>query len=164
MLLQGRLHENSPFWWEGPDGARTLTWYSRHYHQVWSLFRMPPSIAGGHDSLPLFTTIYSRPSYKSDSIILYGTEWENADLYPQQATFVDEWNKTYAYPRMKYSGFVEALAHIAGQFGDSIPVMRGDGGPYWEDGIASTARSAAWSARTNSAPWARRNFLRLAAW
>jgi hypothetical protein len=56
---------------------------------------------------------------------------------------VDEWNNAYAYPRMKYSGFVEALAYIAAQFGDSIPVVRGDGGPYWEDGIASTARSAA---------------------
>ena len=56
---------------------------------------------------------------------------------------VDEWNKIYAYPRLKYSGFAEAIGYIAGQFGDSIPVVRGDGGPYWEDGIASTARSAA---------------------
>ena len=55
----------------------------------------------------------------------------------------DEWNKTYAYPHLKYSGFAEAIAYIGGQFGDSIPVVRGDGGPYWEDGIASTARSAA---------------------
>ena len=30
-----------------------------------------------------------------------------------------------------------------GSFGDSIPVVRGDGGPYWEYGIVSTARSAA---------------------
>ena len=143
ILLQGHLHENSPFWWEGPDGGRVLMWYSRHYHQMWSLFKLPPSIAGGHDSLPLFTQIYSRPSYKSDSVILYGTQAENTDLFPQQATFVDEWNETYAYPRMRYSGFAEALDYIAGQFGDSIPVVRGDGGPYWEDGIASTALSAA---------------------
>ena len=143
ILLQGRLHEKSPFWWEGPDGGRILMWYSRHYHQLWSLCRLPPSIAGGHDSFPLFTQIYSRPSYQSDSVIMYGTQAENSDLFPQQATFVDEWNNTYAYPRMKYSGFAEAMAHIAGQFGDSIPVVRGDGGPYWEDGIASTARSAA---------------------
>jgi hypothetical protein len=143
VLLQGHLHEDSPFWWEGPDGGRVLMWYSRHYHQVWSMFKLPPSIEGGHDSLPLFTQIYSRPGYKSDSILVYGTQAENSDLFPQQATFVDEWNNAYAYPQMSYSGFVEALTHIAGQFGDSIPVVRGDGGPYWEDGIASTARSAA---------------------
>ena len=143
MLTQGHLHEKSPFWWEGPDGSRILMWYSRHYHQMWSLFRLPPSVAGGHDSLPLFTQIYNRSDYKSDSIIIYGSQAENSDLFPQQATFADEWNKTYAYPHMHYSGFVEALTHIAGQFGDSIPVIRGDGGPYWEDGIASTAQSAA---------------------
>ena len=143
ILLQGHLHEKSPFWWEGPDGARVLMWYSRHYHQMWFLFTLPPSVAAGRGSLPLFTQIYNRPSYKSNSIILYGTQAENSDLFPQQASFANEWNQTYAYPRLKYSGFAEAMAHIAGQFGDSIPVVRGDGGPYWEDGIASTARSAA---------------------
>jgi hypothetical protein len=143
VLLQGRLHEKSPFWWEGPDGGRILMWYSRHYHQMKSLFGLPPTIAGGRDSLPLYLQIYSRPDYKSDATIIYGTQVENTDLFPQQATLVDEWNKVYAYPRLKYSGFAEAIGYIAGQFGDSIPVERGDGGPYWEDGIPSTARSAA---------------------
>ncbi|HTS70161.1 MAG TPA: polysaccharide lyase family protein [Terriglobia bacterium] len=143
VLLQGRLHEKSPFWWEGPDGGRILMWYSRHYHQMRSLFGLPPTIAGGHDSLPIFLQIYSRPDYKSDAALIYGTQVENTDLFPQQATIVNEWNKTYAYPRLKYSGFAEAIGYIAGQIGDSIPVIRGDGGPYWEDGIASTARSAA---------------------
>jgi hypothetical protein len=143
VLLQGRLHEKAPFWWEGPDGGRILMWYSRHYHQMKSLFGLPPTIAGGHDSLPLYLQIYSRPDYKSDATIIYGTQVENTDLFPQQATLVDEWNKIYAYPHLKYSGFSEAIGYIAGQFGDSIPVVKADGGPYWEDGIASTARSAA---------------------
>ena len=143
ILLQGRLQEKSPFWWEGPDGGRILMWYSRHYHQMRSLFGLPPTLAGGHDSLPLFLQMYSQPDYKSDATIIYGTQVENTDLFPQQATLVAEWNKVYAYPRLKYSGFAEAMGYIAGQFGDSIPVIRGDGGPYWEDGIASTARSAA---------------------
>ena len=143
ILLQGRLHEKSPFWWEGPDGGRILMWYSRHYLQMQYFFGLPPLITGGHDSIPLYLQIYSRPDYKSDATIIYGTQVENTDLFPQQATLVDEWNKVYAYPHMKYSGFAEAIRYIAGQFGDSVPVERGDGGPYWEDGIASTARSAA---------------------
>jgi hypothetical protein len=143
ILLQGRLHEKSPFWWEGPDGGRILMWYSRHYHQMLTLFGLPPTIAGGRDSLPLFLQIYSRPDYKSDAAIIYGTQVENTDLFPQQAAFVGEWNKVYAFPHLKYSGFSEAIGYIAGQFGDSLPVVRGDGGPYWEDGIATTARSAA---------------------
>ena len=143
ILLQGRLHEKSPFWWEGPDGGRILMWYSRHYHQMKSLFGLPPTLEGGRDSLPIFLQLYTRPDYKSDATILYGTQVENTDLFPQQATLVAEWNKAYAYPRLKYSGFADAIGYIAGQFGNSIPVIRGDGGPYWEDGIATTARSAA---------------------
>ncbi|HUV97268.1 MAG TPA: glycosyl hydrolase-related protein, partial [Acidobacteriaceae bacterium] len=49
----------------------------------------------------------------------------------------------YAYPHLQYSGFHEALENIAQQFGNNIPTIRGDGGPYWEDGIASDARYAA---------------------
>ena len=158
VLLQGRLHEKAPFWWEGPDGGRILMWYSRHYHQMRSLFGLPPTIAGGRDSLPLYLQIYSRPDYKSDATIIYGTQVENTDLFPQQATLVDEWNKIYAYPHLKYSGFAEAIGYIAGQFGDSLPVVRGDGGPYWEDGIASTARSAALERETEQRALAAEKF------
>jgi hypothetical protein len=143
VLLLGRLHEKSPFWWEGPDGGKILMWYSRHYHQVTTLFGMPPQIAGGRDALPRFLQIYSRPEYKSDAAVVYGTQVENYDLFPQQASLADEWNKIYAYPRLRYSGFAEAIGYIAQQMGDALPVVRGDGGPYWEDGIISTARSAA---------------------
>jgi alpha-mannosidase len=158
VLLQGRLHEKAPFWWEGPDGGRILMWYSRHYHQMKSLFGLPPTIAGGRDSLPLYLQIYSRPDYKSDATIIYGTQVENTDLFPQQATLVDEWNKIYAYPHLKYSGFSEAIGYIAKQFGESIPVERGDGGPYWEDGAASTARSAALERETEERALAAEKF------
>ena len=36
-------------------------------------------------------------------------------------------------------GFYDALRSIQQQFGDKTPTIRGDGGPYWEDGIASDA-------------------------
>ena len=52
---------------------------------------------------------------------------------------VAEWNKQYAYPKMQFSGFTEAMDHITRQLADSIPVVRGDGGPYWEFGNASDA-------------------------
>jgi hypothetical protein len=148
VLLQGRLHEKSPFWWEGPDGGRILMWYSRHYLQMQTLLGLPPRISAGRDSLPLYLENYTRPDYKSDSTILYGTQVENTDLFPQQATFVGEWNQVYAFPHIRYSGFSEAVGYIAKQFGDAVPVVKGDGGPYWEDGIPSTSRSAALE-RTN---------------
>ncbi len=133
-LLYGRMHEKSPFWWEGPDGQRVLTWYSRHYHQVATMFGLPPRPEAIHDTLPTFLQIYTRPEYKSDAVMIFGSQWENTDLYREHASMVSGWNKLYAFPKLKNTGVAEALGYIAEQFGDSIPVVRGDGGPYWDRG------------------------------
>jgi len=143
VLLQGHLNENTPFWWEGPDGGKVLMWYSRHYMQMQFLFGLPPVTQTGEEVLPLFLEMYRRPGYLASAAILFGTQVENTDLFPQQAALADEWNALYAYPHIKYSGFHDALTNIAEQFGKAIPTVRGDGGPYWEDGIGSDALYAA---------------------
>jgi hypothetical protein len=148
ILDDSHLQERSPFWWEGPDGKKVLMWYSDSYGQVGAFFGLPPRVRTGEAMLPRFLEIYSGFDYKPSSILLFGAQWENSDLYPQQATFVHAWNKVYAYPHLRYSGFAHALAAIAKQDGSSIPVYRGDGGPYWEDGIASDAYYAAMNRQT----------------
>lgn len=139
VLLQGRLNENSPAWWVGPDHKRVLLWYSRIYQQMQALFGLPPVLQAGRDSLPLFLQQYEHPGYRANAAILYGTQVENTDLFPQQAELAKTWNSLYAYPHFEYAGFHEALKKIADQFGDNIPTIRGDGGPYWEDGAGSDA-------------------------
>ena len=141
IILFGRVNERSPFWWEGPDGSRILMWVSRHYIQAGSLFGLPPQISAGRDSLPIFLQAYDRPDYKSDGVIVYGTQVENTDLFPQQASLAGDWDKVYAFPKLRFSGFSEAMQYISGQLGDSIPVIKADGGPYWEDGIITDAHT-----------------------
>jgi len=141
-LMLGDLHRHSPFWWEGPDGGRVLMWYARHYHQIGSEFGFPPVVANGYEGLPSFLHVYERPDYTSNAVLLHGSQWENTALYRQQAELVGQWSSLFAYPELKYSGFGEALEKIAGS-STNIPVVRGDGGPYWEDGIASDAFYAA---------------------
>ncbi len=143
FLLYNHFHQTSPQWWEGPDGGRVLTWYSRHYHQMGSMFSLPPKVATGRDSLPRFLQAYDRPEYKPDTVLMFGTQVENTDLFPEQSKLAGEWNETYAYPRIEYTGFAEALTRIANQMGDSIPVIRGDGGPFWEDGMVANAHLTA---------------------
>jgi alpha-mannosidase len=143
FLLYNRFHELSPQWWEGPDGGRVLTWYSRHYHQLSSLFGLPFNLASGRDALPRFMQAYDRVDYRSDAVILYGSQAENADLHPAQVTLVNEWNSRHAYPRLRFAGFPQALDYILSQTGTNLPVLRGDGGPYWEDGLGANARTTA---------------------
>jgi alpha-mannosidase len=143
VLLQGHLNENTPMFWEGPDGKKVLLWYSRHYMQMQFLFGLPPMRETGEEMLPVFLQMYQRPNYRANAAIIFGTQVENTDLFPQQAELADGWNAVYAYPRIEYSDFHHALDGIAKQFGSNIPTIRGDGGPYWEDGIGSDALYAA---------------------
>ncbi|HEY6447856.1 MAG TPA: polysaccharide lyase family protein [Acidobacteriaceae bacterium] len=143
VLLLGHLNEKAPFWWEGPDGGKVLMWYSRHYEQMEFLFGLPPVTETGEEMLPVFLEMYDHPSYHASAAIIFGTQVENTDLFPQQAALADEWNAQHAFPHIEYSGFHDALDAIARQFGGDIPTVRGDGGPYWEDGIGSDALYAA---------------------
>ncbi len=139
VLLQGRLNQSSPMWWQGPDGGKVLLWYSRHYMHMQLFFGLPQVLDAGRDTLPLFLQMYEHPSYVGNQTLMYGTQVENSDLFLQQAQLVQQWNQVYAYPHLEYSGFHHALRSIQQQFGSNIPTIQGDGGPYWEDGIASDA-------------------------
>jgi alpha-mannosidase len=142
-VLQARWNEKSPFYWEGPDGGRVLMWYSRAYLQLATLFATPPRLAAVRDSLPVFLQAYSGPNYKASAAIIFGTQLENTVLSKEQAYLRGEWQKQYAWPRLEYSSFAEAMGEIEKQFGSDIPVYRGDLGPYWEDGFGSDSKHTA---------------------
>ncbi|HEX7312462.1 MAG TPA: glycoside hydrolase family 38 C-terminal domain-containing protein [Pyrinomonadaceae bacterium] len=142
-LMLGDLHRRSPFWWEGPDGSRVLLWYARHYHQIGSQFGLPPKLANGYEGLQTFLNVYERPDYAPSAVLMHGSQWENTSLHKTQADIAREWNATYAYPQLVFAGFGEALEKISTGVENKLPVVRGDGGPYWEDGVASDAFHAA---------------------
>ncbi|MHB8336273.1 MAG: polysaccharide lyase family protein [Ignavibacteriaceae bacterium] len=142
IFTLGSLDEESPFWWEGPDNGKVLMWYTKYYAQIAHVFGMDPDIEVDRDVLPRLLEMYTRPNYKSDAILLDGSQFDNTELNPKFASIAEDWNSEYAYPKLKYSGFAEAMKYIAKQFGNDIPIIKGDGGPYWEDGIASDAKYA----------------------
>src|SRR5581483_4902599 len=136
-------NEKSPYGWEGPDGKRVLFWYSRHYEQIETLFGLPPVQDAVRESLPIFLQAYSKPSYKPDIVLLYGAQVENTDLYPAIATFASDWDNAYAFPKLKYATFPDFFHYIDQHYANELPVYKGDGGGYWEDGIGSDAYFAA---------------------
>jgi hypothetical protein len=160
-LMLGDLHRRSPFWWEGPDGSRVLMWYSRHYHQIGSQFGLPTHVANGYEGLASFLSVYERPDYPANAVMLHGSQWENTSLYPQQAALMKQWNALFAYPELRYSGFGEAMQKISGRL--SAP---GRSCPSCAATAALTGRTASrrthimrrWSARPSGAPPRLRNW------
>ncbi len=132
-------NEKSPFWWEGPDGKKVLFWYSRHYMQVQTLFGLSPQLNAVRESLPIYLQAYSKPTYKPNVALIFGTQVENTDLVPSTSTFADAWDKQYAYPKLNYSTFPDFFHYIDANYRNDLPTFKGDGGGYWEDGIGSDA-------------------------
>ncbi len=135
ILVLGRWHLRSPFWWEGPDGKRVLSWYSSHYHQLKAVAGLPPTIESCRSGLPRFLAMYERAGYKPDAVLLYGTEVENLPLDFDDVDFVDRWNRAYAYPRIVPCRFSEFFRYIEQRYGAELPVVRGEAGPYWADSV-----------------------------
>jgi hypothetical protein len=112
VLFYDRWNEKSPFWWEGPGGKKVKVWYSRCYEQVMFTFGLPPDLAAVRESLPIFLQAYSRPEYKPDVVLVYGTQPENTALFPTSATFATDWDQQYAYPQLEYATFTDFFHYL----------------------------------------------------
>ncbi|HYA44712.1 MAG TPA: glycoside hydrolase family 38 C-terminal domain-containing protein, partial [Acidimicrobiales bacterium] len=139
ILLYGHWNTRAPFWWQGPDGQKVLMSYSRQYSQLWFACGIPPQEANCRQALPTFFQQYESPAYKPDTVLMYGSQFENTYLVPGEREFVEKWNSQYAYPMMKLSTFPDFMRYIDQHYGPELETVKGDGGPYWEDGYATDA-------------------------
>jgi len=141
--LYGRWQTRSPFWWQGPDGAKVLMAYTRQYSNLWFVCGLPPHEAGCRDGLPTFLETFESPGYRPDVVLMFGSQLENTDLIPGEGEFVRAWNAKYAWPRLQLATFRDYFETVEKRFGDQLETVRGDFGPYWEDGIGTDAQYAA---------------------
>jgi hypothetical protein len=148
--LYGRWQTRSPFWWEGPDGAKVLMAYTRQYSNLWFVCGLPPREAGCRDGLPTFLQTFESPGYRPDAVLMFGSQLENTDLIPGEGEFVRAWNAKYAWPRLQLATFRDYFEMVEKKFGDRLETVRGDFGPYWEDGIGTDAQYAALYRETES--------------
>ncbi len=139
--LNGGLHRKSPFWWEGPDGSRILTWLSRMYCELKKVCGSPGSLPAAERGLDMWLMEYERDDYAPDAVILYGQEADNTDLDMRMAGFQKAWGEYAEYPRLVPSNGSSFFEYVL-PFSGSFPVYRGDEGAYWEDGAASSLKES----------------------
>jgi alpha-mannosidase len=139
IVLFGKWNEKSPFWREGPDGARVLMANTRQYSQLWFVCDLPPEVGNCRQGLPAFLDQFNSLDYKPDSVLMFGSQLENTDARLSEPQFVSQWSAVYAYPRFVLATFPDYFHYIDQNYGSQLAVVKGDGGPYWEDGVASDA-------------------------
>jgi len=130
------IHLRSPWRWRGPDGAHVVAFFSDGYSQLRQLATDPVTTAGLAEALGRWLARYERPDYLPSDLPVVGLHTDNEDFDDLPVEAVAAWNERYVAPRLRWStppeyfGAIEPLA-------DRLPVLEGDGGSYWEDGVGS---------------------------
>ncbi|MHB0998903.1 MAG: glycoside hydrolase family 38 N-terminal domain-containing protein [Armatimonadota bacterium] len=133
-----KLFSKSPFYWQGPDGSKVLTWFAASYAQAFTL-GLDSDLDRAGDAVESFIRGFDRKDYPYDAVLAFGGYTDNRPLNAQLAPVVAEWNKTYAYPKIIFSRGTEFFKYVESRFKNSIPTISGDAGVYWEDGAGSSA-------------------------
>jgi hypothetical protein len=139
QLQNSTLNEDSPFYWEGLDGRRVMSWFARSYLQFDRLAGDEKTLDRIERTIPQFLARYRRPGYPVDAVLLYGLYTDNAGIREGGAELLKAWNEAYEFPKFVPATDADYYAYIAKNFAGKLPTFRGDGGAYWEDGAASTA-------------------------
>ncbi|MBK5305440.1 MAG: hypothetical protein JJD92_01995 [Frankiaceae bacterium] len=132
------LHHLSPVRWEGPDGASVVAFFADCYAQLRFLCADPPTISGCADAFTRYVEMYDRDDYLLSDLPIVGTHSDNEDLARGEADLVGRWSAAYAWPKLQFSTFNAYLAAVL-PYEDQLPIVRGDGGSYWEDGVGAQA-------------------------
>jgi len=139
ILMGSNLAETSPFLWEGADGRRIPVWYTRVYGQILRLVGDRGTPERLQRSLPQFMARFLRDDYPMDSLLLYGLYGDNMEIREGEVELFEQWNRKFAYPKIIPSTHADYFQHVQATAKHPLPVHRGDGGAYWEDGAASSA-------------------------
>jgi hypothetical protein len=157
-----RMQDRCPCWWEGPDGSRILMMYTHGYSQA-SGWGLDGSLDTARSRiLGNLKNYESRKDYPFDAVFLHGAVSDNCPLNPRLADVVKAWNERYEFPKVILSHNAEFFEYIEKNYGDKLPVFRGSGGTYWEDGAGSSAAETALCRNAHEAVGNAEKFLALA--
>lgn len=136
------LKRPGAFYWESPDGSRVLLWNGEHYlfantglliHQ--GAERSAARVGNYLDELG------KRGDYPYDILALnIGSRvTDNAPPGLELSDRVREWNRRWAWPKLRLSTMSSFFRELEQRYAPSIPVHRMGWPDYWTDGVASTA-------------------------
>lgn len=148
-ILKHNIHHKCPFWWQGPDGARVLTWVTAGYSQA-ALIGLRDGVEAMRDAIQRQLLWWDeRADYPYDAILLHGAYSDNVSIGRDIAEAITAYTDRYAYPKVILCSNDTFFRHIEANFAEHIPVIHGGGGSWWEDGAASTAVRTAQNRRTH---------------
>lgn len=130
--------QQSPFWWEAPDGSRVLAVFTYGYAQMGSL-GLRDGVEKVATSIEGWLKQFDRPDYPGDAVYVFGAFSDNELADTRYAQVANEWNDRWDYPHIIVARPDEFFRYVEQTVGPKLPVFRGDMGVWWEDGAGSSA-------------------------
>lgn len=129
-----------PYWWKGFGGRKILTFASSY--ATGEKIGLREGIESMLEKIPLFLQRYEK-NYPFKVIFVYGYLTENQPFDLKFLESIREWNKQWEYSKLKLCTFRETFEIFRKELSDREETYSFDGGTYWEDGVASTAKEIA---------------------
>jgi alpha-mannosidase len=128
---------DKPFYWASQSGQeKVLTWMAG---ASYSSFHEGPLSKLGDDKIMKLARKLDDASYPYEIVQLPYTLADNGPPDPTLSDFVRQWNERYVTPRLVIATHEQMFEEFEKRYGATLPVVKGDFTPYWEDGAASTA-------------------------
>lgn len=123
---------HNPFYWQGPDGQKILTWInSGSYIEWWTKYYM-------YDFNKFFTILkddlekYEAAGYPYDAIMIMAGALENQHSTRLFSDLVTRWNATYTNPKLILARADEFFVHLEEKYGTQFPTYSGDWAGAWD--------------------------------
>lgn len=138
--------------WESPSGKSLLSFRADHYMtgNFWGIDR------GDMESVRKGVFSYIRSlrdngyEFPLVAVQYSGYSTDNSPPSMRECALIRDWNKHYAWPKLRSATVHEFLEQIDTQYGDRLPVYRAAYPDWWTDGFGSAARETAASRKTQS--------------
>ena len=132
---------DKPVWWTSPSGEeKILFWTAAKGYSSWHGTPIGGVFDKGAKKIAAYLDELAAKNYPYEIVQWrYNIVSDNGPIDTTISDFVDQWNKKYTSPKIILSTTDKLFEEFEEKYGNSIPVVKGDITPYWEDGAISTA-------------------------
>ncbi len=132
---------DKPVWWTSPSGEeKVLFWTAAKGYSSWHGTAPGAIFDRGPQKIAAYLNELTANNYPYDIVQWrYNIVADNGPIDTSISNFVDQWNKKYSSPKIVLNTTDKLFEAFEQQYGDQLPIVKGDITPYWEDGAVSTA-------------------------
>lgn len=143
--------KDRPFYWEGPDGSRVLTWICSDFigkesGYLLGLWEYGWGKGGrAEETVPKLLQRLEEAGYPYDAILIIAGTGDNGRTNLAMTEGAREWNSKHESPKMVISQPDDFFSHMEAKYGDLFPVYRGDWSGLWDQNAQGTPYGTALS-------------------